>query len=188
LARLLLRAGHEVLVAGRDPAPALAFVREHGGQPLLLDLREDLSPIARAAPGLVVDAAGPFQTYETNTYRVARFCIENGINYIDLSDDAGFAAGIAALDDMATRTGVFALSGASSVPTISAAAVAVVSAHPASGSAASWQRKREYDVGGLFYFDVGLYAPLRGGLIVRYRGCVTPDCEQAPETTAWLWE
>jgi short subunit dehydrogenase-like uncharacterized protein len=141
LARLLLRAGHEVLVAGRDPPRALAFVREHGGQPLLLDLREDLSPIARAAPGPVVDAAGPFQTYETNTYRVARFCIENGINYIDLSDDAGFAAGIAALDDMATRTGVFALSGASSVPTISAAAVAVVSGHPASGSAASWQRK-----------------------------------------------
>jgi hypothetical protein len=28
---------------------------------------------------------------------------------------------------------------------------------------------QEYAVGGIFHFDVGLYAPLRGGLIVRYR-------------------
>jgi hypothetical protein len=47
---------------------------------------------------------------------------------------------------------------------------------------------REYAVGGIFHFDVGLYAPLRGGLIVRYRGSVTPDGEQASEPTARPWE
>jgi hypothetical protein len=34
---------------------------------------------------------------------------------------------------------------------------------------------REYDAGGVFHFDVGLYAPLGGGLIVRYQGHLTPD-------------
>jgi hypothetical protein len=29
---------------------------------------------------------------------------------------------------------------------------------------------REYDVDGTFHFDVGLYAPFGGGLIVRYQG------------------
>jgi hypothetical protein len=43
---------------------------------------------------------------------------------------------------------------------------------------------REYDVDGLFHFDVGLYAPLRGGLIVRYQGCVTPDCGRTREMVA----
>jgi hypothetical protein len=40
---------------------------------------------------------------------------------------------------------------------------------------------REYDVDGAFHFDVGLYAPMNGGLIVRYQGQVSPDCESAPE-------
>jgi hypothetical protein len=34
---------------------------------------------------------------------------------------------------------------------------------------------REFAVDGTFHFDVGLYAPLTGGLIVRYRGCLRPD-------------
>jgi hypothetical protein len=34
---------------------------------------------------------------------------------------------------------------------------------------------REFAVEGAFHFDVGLYAPLTGGLIVRYRGCLKPD-------------
>jgi hypothetical protein len=34
---------------------------------------------------------------------------------------------------------------------------------------------REFAVGGAFHFDVGLYAPLTGGLIVRYRGRLEPD-------------
>jgi hypothetical protein len=33
-------------------------------------------------------------------------------------------------------------------------------------------KAREYDVGGTFHFDVGLYAPLNGSLIVRYQGHV----------------
>jgi hypothetical protein len=34
---------------------------------------------------------------------------------------------------------------------------------------------REFAVDDRFHFDVGLYAPLTGGLIVRYRGWLEPD-------------
>ena len=92
-----------------------------------IDIAGDLSPIAKAAPAIVVDAAGPFQSCGDDPYRVARFCIEHGINYLDLSDDADFTAGITALDEAAKEAGCFALSGVSSVPAISAAAVRALS-------------------------------------------------------------
>ena len=127
LVRLLLQNGHEVIVAGRDHKRAAAFVRDHGGNPLTLDLQGDLSAIAVARPNLVVDAAGPFQAYRAEPYRVARFCVENGIDYVDLSDDGDFTAGIAQLDGIAAAAGRFALSGVSSVPAISAATVTALS-------------------------------------------------------------
>jgi hypothetical protein len=37
---------------------------------------------------------------------------------------------------------------------------------------------REFAANGAFHFDVGLYAPLTGGLIVRYQGRLGPDGEQ----------
>ncbi len=128
LARLLVRDNIQTIIAGRDYRQACAFAAEYGGEPLMVDLRKDLSPIARANPDLVVDAAGPFQAYDGDRYRVARFCIQHSINYLDFSDDADFTAGIAALDPEAIAAGCFALSGVSSVPAISAAAVRALSA------------------------------------------------------------
>lgn len=123
LARLLLRDGHEVVVAGRDYAKAAAFTRDHGGEPKRIDAKGDLSPIADAAPDVVIDAAGPFQAYRAVSYRIPRFCIDHRIHYFDLSDDAGFTAGIASLDEAAAKAGCVVLSGVSTVPAISAAAV-----------------------------------------------------------------
>ncbi len=127
LARLLLRDGAGVIVAGRDAGKAAAFASLYGGSPLRIDTGGDLSPIAEAAPALVVDAAGPFQSYGAGPYRVACFCIANKINYLDFSDDAAFTAGIAALDEAAAQAGCFALSGASALPAISGAAVHALS-------------------------------------------------------------
>ena len=127
LARLLLQDGIEVIVAGRDAGKAAAFTKRYGGSPLGMGIGGDLSPIAGAAPTLVVDAAGPFQAYRGDPYRVARFCIERKIRYLDFSDDAAFAAGIAALDEAAIEAGCFALSGVSSVPAISGSAVHALS-------------------------------------------------------------
>ena len=124
LARLLLEDGGEIIVAGRNLKRAAAFARQYGGTPLCIDIAKDLLPIAKAAPNIVVDAAGPFQTYGDDPYRVPRFCLEHKINYLDLSDDAGFTAGITALNAQAIAAGCFALSGVSSVPAISASAVA----------------------------------------------------------------
>jgi saccharopine dehydrogenase-like NADP-dependent oxidoreductase len=127
LARLLLQDGIEVIVAGRDEQKAGAFTRQFGGCPMRVDIAQDLSAVAKACPDVVVDAAGPFQAYGDNPYRLARFCAENSISYLDLSDDAAFTAGITQLDAAAAAAGCFVLSGVSSVPAISAAAVSALS-------------------------------------------------------------
>ena len=127
LARLLLQDGIEVIVAGRDAGKAAAFTKQYGGNPLFIGIGKDLSPIAEAAPALVVDAAGPFQAYRGDPYRVARFCIERKINYLDFSDDATFTAGISALNGAAIEAGCFVLSGVSTLPAMSGSAVRALS-------------------------------------------------------------
>ena len=119
--------GIGVIVAGRDLERAIAFTRELAASPFLPDITDDLSPIAKAVPDFVADAAGPFQAYGNDPYRVLRFCIQNGINYLDLSDDAEFTAGITSLNQAAAEAECVVLSGVSSVPAISAAAVTALS-------------------------------------------------------------
>lgn len=115
----------EVLVAGRSLAAAEAFCAVHGGTPTGLDRTSPrlAAEVAALAPQVVVDAAGPFQTYGTAPYALARAAIACGAHYIDLSDDAAFTAGITALEREARAAGVTVISGASSVPGLSAAAV-----------------------------------------------------------------
>jgi hypothetical protein len=127
LARLLIQDNIDTTIAGRDYRKACAFTREFGGEPIMIDLGKDLSPITNVNPDLVVDAAGPFQAYEGDPYKVARLCVQHGINYLDFSDDADFTAGIVELHPDATAAGCFALSGVSSVPAISAAVVRALS-------------------------------------------------------------
>ena len=135
LAQLLVRDGHELWIAGRDLDKARAAAARIGGRPLQVDRRGDLSPLVSVGPEVVVDAAGPFQDYGrsdsdlasgTDPYRVARLCFDKGVDYLDLSDDAGFTAGIAVLNDAALAAGRRVLSGASSVPGLSSAALAAL--------------------------------------------------------------
>jgi saccharopine dehydrogenase-like NADP-dependent oxidoreductase len=123
LAELLTRDGFEVVIAGRDAAKAHDAAARIGGSALRLDRSGDLAPIAERAVDVVVDAAGPFGAYGNDPYRLPRFCVAQGIDYLDLSDDARFTAGITELDAMARGAGRFALSGASSVPGLSSAVV-----------------------------------------------------------------
>lgn len=84
--------------------------------------------IASLAPFAVVDASGPFQAYGgSDPYRVARAAIAAEAHYFDLSDDAAFTQGITALKAEARAAGVSVLSGVSSVPALSAAAVHALS-------------------------------------------------------------
>ena len=79
--------------------------------------------MARLRPTIVIDAAGPFQAYGDDPYKVARAAIATGAHYIDLADDAAFVAGIVTLEASAKAAGVAVISGASTVPAISAAAL-----------------------------------------------------------------
>ena len=126
LAQALVRdASLDVVIAGRDLLRAQAFCAQHGGRALVLDPGSNnlAAGIAAQSPFLVVDAAGPFQGYKGDPYRVARAAISCGAHYLDLSDDADFTTGITVLDAAALAAGVTVLSGVSSVPAMSSAAV-----------------------------------------------------------------
>jgi hypothetical protein len=117
-----------LVVAGRSYAradaarQALPRAREH--QALALDRDGDLAPALLAVkPDVFVDATGPYQAYGDDPYRVVAACIDHGVHYLDFADDAAFVAGIDALDARARAAGVYALSGVSSFPVLTAAVV-----------------------------------------------------------------
>lgn len=114
----------ELLIAGRSLHKARAFCRQHGGIPAHFDRDGPLlAQLRRLGPQVVVDAAGPFQQYGNDPYRLARATVAVGAHYLDLADDAAFVEGIAQLDASAQAAGVTVLSGVSSVPCLSSAAI-----------------------------------------------------------------
>ena len=127
--RLLGEIDLDVVVAGRHLDAARAFCDRHGGRPVSLDrTAPDLAAhVAGLRPAIVIDAAGPFQFYAVDPYALAKAAVACGAHYLDLSDDAGFTAGIEVLDEAAHGRGVAVLSGASSVPALSSAAVEALS-------------------------------------------------------------
>lgn len=121
LCRMLAHDGHDVTVAGRSRAKAAVLAGEIGGRGVVFDRNGPLGGLA--GYDAVVDAAGPFHTYGDDPYRIAKAAITAGVHYFDLSDNADFCSEIAVLDEDAKRAGVIVLSGMSSVPAISSAAV-----------------------------------------------------------------
>lgn len=94
--------------------------------PICVDRQGDVSAILRSArPDVVVDAAGPFHHTD---YRVVEACLEARIPYVDLADSREFVTGIERFDRRAKAAGVPIISGASSVPALSSAVVAKLSA------------------------------------------------------------
>ena len=142
--RLSLQPGLHVVVAGRSAQQAAALAAELAPRAVsrlegvALDaLSDDLPAVLdRMGVGVVVHASGPFQGQD---YRVALACTAAGVHYIDLADGRAFVAGIGAVDVAATAAGVCVLSGASSVPALSAAAVDAM--------VGGWQRVDAIDIG-----------------------------------------
>ncbi|MEA1647462.1 saccharopine dehydrogenase NADP-binding domain-containing protein [Nitrospirillum sp. BR 11164] len=123
--------GLTLVIAGRSAGKAAAFcaalARACGAtrlSPLAFDRDGDLAAqLSAAAPDLVIDATGPFQVYGDAPYRVVQACLDLGLPYLDLADGADFVMGIQAFDGAARARGIPVLSGVSSFPVLTAAAV-----------------------------------------------------------------
>ena len=121
LAELLTTDEHAVCIAGRNLNSAETAAKRIGCDARHLDRSGDLSALAEF--DVVVDAAGPFHAYGDRPYRLAETAIELGVHYLDFSDNAEFCVGINQLDEKARAASVCVLSGLSTVPAISSAAV-----------------------------------------------------------------
>ncbi len=115
----------QLLIGGRSVAKARAFAASldafHSGEGHAIDIDGDLAAaFARIAPEIVIHTTGLFQTQD---HRVARACIAHGCHYLDLADAREFVATIDALDVEARAKNVLVVSGASSVPCLTAAVI-----------------------------------------------------------------
>ncbi|GHA69758.1 saccharopine dehydrogenase family protein [Cognatilysobacter bugurensis] len=120
----------ELILAGRSLAKAAALLDELvalGARAAMSAAQIDVEAPAlhdrlRALEAdLVIHTAGPFQQRD---YRVAEAALACNAHYIDLADGRAFVAGITRLDEEARTRGRWVISGASSVPGLSAAVVA----------------------------------------------------------------
>jgi saccharopine dehydrogenase-like NADP-dependent oxidoreductase len=114
-----------VLVAGRDLGKAAAVVarlRLPSERALVVDANDPelAARLRESRVDTLIHTAGPFQS---QGYAVAKAAIEAGCHYIDLADGREFVTGIESLDAAARERGVTVVSGASSVPALSAAVI-----------------------------------------------------------------
>jgi len=117
-----------LLIAGRSEAKARNFIGKlpSGAKklPLTFDRDADVDEqIGALKPDLVVDATGPFQLYGDDPYRVVKACIKHDAHYMDLADGVQFVNGIGQFDAEARARNLFVLSGVSTFPVLSSAAI-----------------------------------------------------------------
>lgn len=122
---LASNANIQILIGGRSLAKAAEFTEKlaavNKAEAHAIDITGDLElALARIAPDIVIHTTGPFQTQD---HRVARACIARRCHYLDLADARDFVATIGDLDTEASAAGVLVISGASSVPCLTAAVI-----------------------------------------------------------------
>jgi hypothetical protein len=124
IARLLTRKGVAVIVVGRDGARAAALAKTLPpglADTAVFDAKSDLlAQLEILKPRVAINTCGPFQNAD---YGIARACIAGGVHYIDLADGRDFVTGITQLDADAKERNVAVISGASTVPALSAAVI-----------------------------------------------------------------
>ncbi|WP_374472742.1 DUF4166 domain-containing protein [Phenylobacterium sp.] len=125
LARLLARWDDvELVLAARSRAALENLRAEIGAAETAVFDRADPAGLAGLRPWAVVDAAGPFQASDL---ALARAAVAAGAHYVDIADGRDFVAAFpAALDAEAKAAGVLAVTGASSTPALSNAALAAI--------------------------------------------------------------
>lgn len=115
----------ELVLAARGLERAQALARELGCQAARLD-RDHPENLRSLSPWAVIDAAGPFQLGDL---RLAHAAVTARAHYLDIADGRAFVAAFPeALDALARTAGVLAVTGASSTPALSNAALDVMTA------------------------------------------------------------
>lgn len=129
--RLSANADFELVIAGRNHAKATTFCDKLRTTAVAKLSAASLDAttctpqkISQLNANIVVNASGPFQD---QSYRVADSAISAGAHYVDLADGRSFVRDITKLNAKATHANVFVISGASTVPALSSAAVADLS-------------------------------------------------------------
>lgn len=114
-----------LIIGGRSFVKASEFAKRLSAsntvEAIALDIGGNIaSALAACRPDLVIHTTGPFQHQR---YVVAEACIAQGCHYLDLADGRDFVTNIGQLDSAAKGRGVAVISGASSVPCLTAAIV-----------------------------------------------------------------
>lgn len=121
--QLVHEPGIALILAGRTARTLAKLSADLGGDTecAVLD-REQVTPddLVRIGAHVVIDAAGPFQNSRTVLIEAA---IETGCHYTDFADGRAFVTGIRRFDSAARARNVAILSGASSTPALSHAAL-----------------------------------------------------------------
>ena len=111
----------ELIIAGRDEVKAQELAIQLNARAAAIDVHSNLSQnLAALQPYIVINCCGPFQGQD---YGIARLCITHHCHYIDLADGRDYVANFTQLDELAKSHSVTAVTGASSVPAISACVV-----------------------------------------------------------------
>ncbi len=120
---LVREPGVALILAGRTLASLAKLRADLGGAPetFVFD-RDRAAPEAlrRLKAGVVIDAAGPFQSGRT---RLIEAAIEAGCQYVDLADGRAFVADVRRFDQAARHRNIVVLSGASTTPALSHAVI-----------------------------------------------------------------
>lgn len=119
----------DIIIGGRSLSKAqalvykLSFTSNANLNALFIDAQSsNLSQdLAKRNLDLVIHTCGPFQA---QNYHVAKACITNQINYLDLADGRNFVCNIESLNADAKANNCLIVSGASSVPGLSSAVIA----------------------------------------------------------------
>lgn len=122
----------DIIVSGRTGAKAEAFCKARPDTaatliPIEFDRADIVAGLSDQQPDIVVDASGPFQIYSNENsgdpYIVIRACLAAGVHYIDLADGRDFVMSISQFDKAAKKVGVTILSGVSTCPVLTFAAM-----------------------------------------------------------------
>lgn len=119
--RLAMEPGFDLVLAARDRTKLAALAARSAPDAVIRPLdRALLTADDLAGVDIVIDAAGPFQDSHK---RVIEAAIAARVHYVDLADGRDFVTGIGQHDAQAKAAGIAVISGASSIPALSHAAI-----------------------------------------------------------------